>query len=385
MLKTVLAVLFAEWYAQILFLKFISNNKKEMRVLQKQLLKGNEAIGEAAIRAGCKLFFGYPITPSTEIIEYLSKHMPKAGGTVLQGEDEVASINMCYGASAVGARVMTASSSPGFSLKQEGMSYLAANQLPVVVVNINRSGPGLGGLGPNQGDYFQCVKGGGHGDYRTIVLAPSKGQEMYDYTMEAFDLADKYRTPVVILADGMLGQTMESIELKERPAVNLPDKDWAADGCRGREKRKIAMYNLTNEEGEITALRLQENIERMGENEQRWENYYAEDAEYLLVGYGTCGRVAKSAVKLAREQGIKLGLIRPITLWPFPEKAFQSLVNVKGILTVELNSGQMIEDVKLAVKCDIPVHLHNRMGGMLISENSILRKIGEIFNLEVKV
>ncbi|MBP2644175.1 MAG: padG 1 [Firmicutes bacterium] len=353
-------------------------------LMKRELLKGNEAIAEAAIRSGCKLFFGYPITPSTEIIEYLSKHMPKAGGTVLQGEDEIASINMCYGAAATGARVMTASSSPGYSLKQEGISYLAAAELPAVVVNINRNGPGLGGLGPSQGDYFQCTKGGGHGDYRVIVLAPSKGQEMYDYTMMAFDLADKYRTPVVILADGMLGQTMEPIECKERPTAELPEKDWATTGCMGRSKRKISMYNLTNEAGEEIALKLQAKFNKMKEQEQQWEDYYAEDADYLLVGYGTCGRVAKSAVQMARQQGIKVGLIRPITLWPFPEKAFSNIPKVKGILTVELNSGQMLEDVKLAVNCSVPVFSHTRLGGMLLSENSILKKIAEVFSLEVR-
>ena len=210
--------------------------------MSKELMKGNEAIAEAAIRAGCKLFFGYPITPSTEIVEYLSKHLPKAGGTVLQGEDEVASINMCYGAATTGARVMTASSSPGFSLKQEGMSYLAAAELPVVVVNVNRTGPGLGGLGPSQADYFQCTKGGGHGGYRQIVLAPSKGQELYDLTMEAFDLADMYRSPVVLLTDGFLGQMMEPVELKAKPAAVLPAKDWTVGGCQGRAKRKVASY-----------------------------------------------------------------------------------------------------------------------------------------------
>ncbi len=352
--------------------------------MKREMLKGNEAIGAAAIRSGCKLFFGYPITPSTEIIEYLAKHLPKAGGTVLQGEDEIASINMCYGAAATGARVMTASSSPGFSLKQEGISYLAAAELPVVVVNINRNGPGLGGLGPNQGDYFQCTKGGGHGDYRVIVLAPSRAQEMYDYTMSAFNLADRYRTPVVILADGMLGQTMEPVELRGQ-VTTLPEKNWAADGCLDREKRKIAMYNLTNEEGEATALRLQNKFSFIQDAEQRWENYCTEDAEYLLVGYGTCGRVAKSVVEEARRQGVKLGLIRPITLWPFPVKAFASLKQIKGILTVELNAGQMIEDVKLAVNCSVPVHLHNRLGGMLLSEQSILRKLAEVFHLEVTV
>jgi len=351
--------------------------------VNKTLIKGNEAIAEAAIRSDCKLFFGYPITPSTEIVEYLAKHLPKAGGTVLQGEDEIASIYMCYGAAATGARVMTASSSPGFSLKQEGISYLAAAELPVVIVNVNRSGPGLGGLGPSQADYFQATKGGGHGDYRMIVLAPSKGQELYDFTMEAFDLADKYRTPVLIMADGFLGQMMEPVELKDRLPVALPPKDWAADGCEGRAKRKVYSYTLTSEIGEAENLRWQAKFAIMKEAEQRWENFYTEDAEYLLVGYGTCGRIAKSVVLEGRKRGIKLGLIRPITLWPFPDKAFANLDNVKGLLTVELNAGQMIEDVKLAVTCRAPVYLHNRMGGMLPSENEILRKLGQIFHLPV--
>lgn len=354
--------------------------------MSKELLKGNEAIAEAAIRSGCRLFFGYPITPSTEVVEYLSKHMPKAGGTVLQGEDEIASINMCYGAAATGARVMTASSSPGYSLKQEGLSYLAAVELPVVVVNINRSGPGLGGLGPSQSDYFQCTKGGGHGDYRVIVLAPSKGQEMYDYTMLAFDLADKWRTPVVILSDGYLGQMMEPIELKAQPATELPPKNWAITsvGSRGK-KQNLASYTLTNEIGEAENLRWQAKFEKMRETEQRWETFHTEDAEYLIVGYGSCGRIAKSAVLNARKKGIKVGLIRPITLWPFPVKAFDNLENVKGVLTVELNAGQMIEDVKLAVNCKAPVHLCNRMGGIMPSENEVLRKLVQVFNLAVEV
>jgi 2-oxoglutarate ferredoxin oxidoreductase subunit alpha len=349
--------------------------------MTKVLIKGNEAVAEASIRSGCKLFFGYPITPSTEIVEYLAKHLPKAGGTVLQGEDEVASINMCYGAATTGARVMTASSSPGFSLKQEGLSYLAAAELPVVVVNVNRTGPGLGGLGPAQSDYFQCTKGGGHGDYRLIVLAPSKGQELYDFTMQAFDLADKYRTPVLIMSDGFLGQMMEPIELKDRVEVELPVKDWVTTGCRGRAKRKIASYSLTNEIGEANNLHWQAKFDNIRETEQRWESFCAEDAEYLLVGYGTCGRIAKSVVLAAREQGLKVGLIRPITLWPFPVKAFANLGAVKGILTVELNAGQMIEDVKLAVNCQVPVYLHNRQGGMLPSENEILNKLVKVFNL----
>lgn len=353
--------------------------------MSKKLIKGNEAIAEAAIQADCNLFFGYPITPSTEIVEYLSKHLPKAGGTVLQGEDEVASINMCYGAATTGKRVMTASSSPGFSLKQEGMSYLAANELPVVVVNVNRAGPGLGGLGPAQSDYFQCTKGGGHGDYRIIVLAPSKAQELYDFTLDAFDLADRYRTPVLLLTDGFLGQMMEPVEVKARKPVELPAKDWITDGCRGRAKRKLASYSLTNEIGESNNLHWQEKFARICATEQRWENFHADDADYLIVGYGTCGRIAKTAVLKAREQGFKVGLIRPITLWPFPVDAFKTLGNVKGMLTVELNAGQMIEDVKLAVECNVPVYLCNRLGGMMPSENEILRALNKNFSLSVEV
>lgn len=352
--------------------------------MNKVLIKGNEAIAEAAIQAGCKMFFGYPITPSTEIVEYLSKHLPKAGGKVVQGEDEVASIYMCYGAAATGTRVMTATSSPGFSLKQEGMSYLAAGELPVVVVNVNRAGPGLGGLGPAQSDYFQCTKGGGHGDYRVIVLAPSKSQELYDLTMEAFDLADQYRNPVLILADGFLGQMMEPVEIKKPVTSSLPPKDWITDGCRGREKRKIVSYSLSNEVGEANCLKWQAKYETIREQEQRWEEFHTEDAEYLLVGYGTCGRIAKSVVLNARKQGIKLGLIRPITLWPFPEKAFASYKDkIKGIVTVELNAGQMIEDVKLAVECRMPVHLCNRQGGMMPGENEILEFTAKVFDLSV--
>lgn len=352
--------------------------------MNKVLIKGNEAIGEAAIQAGCKLFFGYPITPSTEIVEYLSKHLPKAGGSVLQGEDEVASIYMCYGAASTGTRVMTATSSPGFSLKQEGMSYLAAGELPVVVVNVNRAGPGLGGLGPAQSDYFQCTKGGGHGDYRVIVLAPSKSQELYDFTMQAFDLAEKYRNPVLILADGFLGQMMEPVEIKKRVVTELPPQDWIVDGCAGREKRKIVSYSLSNEAGEANCLRWQEKYEKITEDEQRWEEFHTEDAEYLLVGYGTCGRIGKSVVLNARKQGIKLGLIRPITLWPFPEKAFVPYKDtIKGIVTIELNAGQMIEDVKLAVECKMPVHLYNRQGGMMPGENEILEFAAKVFDLSL--
>jgi 2-oxoglutarate ferredoxin oxidoreductase subunit alpha len=349
-------------------------------------MKGNEVIGEAAIRSGCRLFFGYPITPSTEVVEYLSKHLPQKGGTVLQAEDEIAAINMCYGAAATGSRVMTASSSPGISLKQEGISYSAAAELPMVIVNVNRCGPGLGGLGPAQSDYFQSTKGGGHGDYRLIVLAPSKAQELYDFTMEAFDLADKYRNPVLILSDGFLGQTMEPVILKERPEVPKVDRSWTVGGCKDREKRIVASYSLTNEIGEINNQRWEAKYKIIQQKEQRWESFYTEDAEYLLVSYGTTGRICKSTVLNAREKGIKLGLIRPITLWPFPDNAFLPHKNkVKGIITVELNTGQMIEDVKLAVACKMPVHLYRRQGGMLPTEHEILDYFQDTFDVSGEV
>ena len=350
---------------------------------EKVLLKGNEVIAEAAIRSGCHLFFGYPITPSTEVIEYLSANLTAQGGTVLQAEDEIGAINMCYGAACTGNRVMTASSSPGISLKQEGLSFSAAVELPMVIVNVNRCGPGLGGLGPAQSDYFQSVKGGGHGDYRLIVLAPSKAQELYDYTMEAFELADRYRNPVMVLTDGYLGQTMEPVVLKEKPANVEYDKSWVVDGCEGREKRILASYSLTNEIGEVNNLYWEAKYKNIQENEQRWEEFHTEDAEYLLVSYGTTGRICKSTVLNARAKGIKLGLIRPITLWPFPDNAFKPFLGtVKEIVTVELNTGQMIEDVKLAVECKMLVKLYPRQGGMLPTETEILDYIeNEIIQL----
>ncbi|HWR38516.1 MAG TPA: 3-methyl-2-oxobutanoate dehydrogenase subunit VorB [Patescibacteria group bacterium] len=352
--------------------------------MTKVLMKGNEFIAEAAIRAGCNLFFGYPITPSTEVVEYLAKHFPKAGGTVLQAECEVSAINMCCGAAAAGKRVMTASSGLGISLKQEGLSHAAANQLPIVVVNISRAGPGLGGLGASQADYFQSTKGGGHGDYRLIVLAPSRAQEMYDMTMEAFALADKHRNPVMILAEGFLGQMMEPAELKDPAPAALPAKDWTVGHSAGRAKRFIASYGLTNEQCEANCLVWEEKYRKIRETEQRWEEFHTEDAEYLLVGYGTCGRIAKSVVLKARQQGLKVGLIRPITLWPFPEKAFVPFRNkLKGVLTVELSAGQMVEDVNLALQCSVPSHFYGRQGGVLPSDNELLGQMLKAFQLKL--
>ncbi|GAB6085449.1 3-methyl-2-oxobutanoate dehydrogenase subunit VorB [Alkaliphilus crotonatoxidans] len=354
--------------------------------MEKVLLKGNEIIGEAAIRSGCKLFFGYPITPSTEIIEYLAKELPKHGGSILQAEDEIGAINMCYGAACTGTRVMTASSSPGVSLKQEGISYSAAVGLPMVIVNVNRCGPGLGGLGPAQSDYFQSTKGGGHGDYRLIVLAPSNAQELYDFTMDAFDLADQHRNPVLLLTDGFLGQTMEPVLLKEKPKAMEYDRSWVVDGCKGRKKRILASYSLTNEIGEANNLKWEAKYKNIQEKEQRWEEFNTDDADYLLVSYGTTARICKSTVLNARKKGIKLGLIRPITLWPYPEKAFAPYKEkIKGIVTVELNTGQMIEDVKLAVECKVPVHLYRRQGGMLPTEHEILDYVEATFGLAEEV
>jgi len=343
-------------------------------------MKGNEAIAEAAVKAGCRLFFGYPITPSTEIIEYMAKHLPAVNGTFVQAESEVSAINMCFGAAGAGVRVMTASSSPGFSLMQEGLSYIAANELPVVVVNVVRAGPGLGGLGPSQADYFQATKGGGHGDYRLIVLAPSTVQELVDLTREAFDLADLYRNPALIIADGILGQMMEPVVFKEPPARELPAKDWATTGAEGRPRNIVTSYSLQSEIGEANCLRWEAKYKVIADTEQRWEQYMTDDAEYLMVAYGTTARIAKAAVQMARQEGIKVGLLRPVTLWPFPVKGFKALQGqIKGYLTVELSAGQMIEDVRLAVDCCAPVHLCNRQGGMVPSPEEVLARLKEVF------
>ncbi|SHE72440.1 3-methyl-2-oxobutanoate dehydrogenase subunit VorB [Desulforamulus putei] len=348
--------------------------------MKKYLLKGNEAIAEAAVRAGCRLFFGYPITPSTEIIEYMAKHLPAVNGTFVQAESEVSAINMCFGAAGAGVRVMTASSSPGISLMQEGLSYIAANELPVVVVNIVRAGPGLGGLGPSQADYFQATKGGGHGDYRLIVLAPSTVQELVNLTQDAFDLADLYRNPVMIMADGILGQMMEPVVFQERETRQLPAKDWATTGAEGRPRNTITSYSLQNEIGEANCLRWEAKYRSIAAAEQRWEQYMTDDAAYLMVAYGTTARIAKAAVQMARKEGIKVGLLRPITLWPFPVDGFKSLQGqIKGYLSVELSAGQMIEDVRLATNCSAPVHLCNRQGGMVPAPEEVLERFKEVF------
>ena len=340
------------------------------------LMKGNEAIAEAAIRAGCRHYFGYPITPQTEIAAYMAKKMPKIGGVFLQAESEIASINMVYGAAATGMRVMTSSSSPGISLKTEGLSYIAGSDVPALVVNVQRGGPGLGGIQPSQADYFQATKGGGHGDYRMIVLAPASVQEMASLTLKGFDLADKYRMISMILADGTIGQMMEPITFEDsEPTVY--EKPWALTGTDMKRKHNIvnSLYLKADELERVNFERF-EKYKAIEENEAMWEEYMMEDAEICVVAFGIASRVAKNAVAEARNKGIKVGLIRPITLWPFPTKALREAADkVKSFISVELSMGQMIEDVRLATECKRPVSLCNRVGGMIPTPEEVLSAI----------
>ena len=345
--------------------------------MAKELWKGNEAIAEAAIRAGCDCFFGYPITPQSEVPEYMSVHLPKAGGVFVQSESEVAAINMVYGAAGAGMRAMTSSSSPGISLKQEGITYLAAAELPCVIVNVMRGGPGLGTIQPGQGDYFQATRGGGNGDYRTVVLAPSNVQETADFVQEAFDIADQYRTPVVVLADGLIGQMMEPIEWRPVPRRQLPPKDWAACGKKGRSRTNVINSLFLNpEECDALNRRLTAKYADIEKNEVRWETAFCEDAEVLITAYGTPARIALTALELLREEGVKVGLFRPVTLWPFPERALRNLADeahVKVILDVEMSStGQMLDDVRLAVEGRKPVRYLGRAGGLLPTVEEII-------------
>ncbi len=342
---------------------------------KKVLMKGNEALAEAAIRSGCRFFFGYPITPQTELAAYMAKQMPKRGGTFLQAESEVAAINMVYGAAGAGARVMTSSSSPGISLKQEGISYIAGADLPCVIINIVRGGPGLGGIQPAQSDYFQATKGGGHGDYRLLVYAPSSVQEMADLISIAFDKADQYRMPAMILGDGMLGQMMEPVAFKEPvDPASLPKKDWATTGTEMQRKKNIinSLY-LTPEALEELNDKRQKRYETIQTEEVMVEEYQTEDAELIFVAYGTIARIVMSAVNTLREQGIKAGLIRPITLWPFPSAAISKYADsAKMFLTVEMSQGQMVEDVRLAVNGKKPVYFYGRNGGMIPEQEVIV-------------
>jgi len=347
---------------------------------ERLLMKGNEVIAEAALRAGCRHYFGYPITPQTEIAHYMAKVMPDAGGTFVQAESEVAAINMVYGAAGAGARVMTSSSSPGISLKQEGISYIACARLPAVIVNIARCGPGLGGILAAQGDYFQAVKGGGHGDYNMIVLAPNSVQELYELTVEAFNLSDKYRVITMIMGDGMLGQMMEAVEFRDEENIVTCDKPWATDGSKlTRERNIITSINTNPEILEAMNNTLQETYKLIRENEPRAEIYNCDGAEIIITAFGTMSRIIKNVIADAEKEGIKIGLIRPITLWPFPDNEIKRYVDVpKAFLSVELNAGQMVQDVRLAVNGQKPVHFYGRMGGMAPTQIEILEQVKKI-------
>ncbi|MBP3441370.1 MAG: 3-methyl-2-oxobutanoate dehydrogenase subunit VorB [Clostridia bacterium] len=346
---------------------------------EKVLMKGNEAIAEAAIQAGCHHYFGYPITPQTEVAAYMAKRMPKIGGTFLQAESEVSAINMVIGVASTGKRVMTSSSSPGVSLKAEGISYLAGCDLPAVVVNVQRGGPGLGGIQPSQSDYFQSTKGGGHGDYRNIVLAPASVQEMASLTVKAFDLADKYSMVSMILADGTMGQMMEPVSL-DIGEVKTYEKPWALTGTKcEREHNIVNSLYLKPEELEVKNFERYEKYKSIEENEVMYEEYLMDDAEVCIVAFGITSRVAKNAVNEARANGVKVGMIRPITLWPFPKKVLADAAEkCKAFICVEMNMGQMIEDVELAIRCKKPVYLCNRVGGMIPTPEEVLAKINDV-------
>jgi len=345
----------------------------------KVLMKGNEAIAEAAIRSGCKHFFGYPITPQTELSAYMAKKMPKIGGVFLQAESEVAAINMVYGAAGAGARTMTSSSSPGISLKAEGISYIAGADIPCVIVDIVRGGPGLGGIQPAQSDYFQATKGGGHGDYHLIVLAPNSVQEIVSLTADAFNLSDKYRVPAMILGDGTLGQMMEPVDFDDIPAPVEGNKDWATNGTEGKRKHNIinSLY-LAPEELEVKIRERYERYDVIKETEQRYEAHDTEDADIIISSYGTTSRVVESAVKTLREEGYKVGVIRPITLWPFPVKAYKEAKNAKAFLSVEMSMGQMVEDIKLATEGRAPVYFFGRTGGIIPTPAEIVEEVKKI-------
>lgn len=348
---------------------------------EKLLMKGNEVIAEAALRAGCRHYFGYPITPQTEIAHYFAKKMPSYKGTFIQAESEIAAINMVYGAAGAGARVMTTSSSPGISLKQEGISYASCAELPAVIVNIVRCGPGLGGILPAQCDYFQAVKGGGHGDYKMVVLAPSSIQELYELTVEAFNISDRYRILTMIMGDGILGQMMEAVEFKNKENIETYDKNWAAVGTdMKREHNVITSIYIKPEVLEQHNLKLQAKYARITEKEVRVEVFNCDEADIIVAAFGTTARIVKNVIRLAEKEGIKVGLIRPITLWPFPQEAFKKYSEVpKAFLSVEMNAGQMVEDVRLSVNGKRPVYFHGRMGGMIPTQQEILDKIKEIF------
>ena len=347
----------------------------------KVLMKGNEAIAEAAIIAGCRHYFGYPITPQTEIAAYMAKRMPKIGGCFLQAESEIAAINMVYGVASAGYRVMTSSSSPGIALKSEGLSYLAGADLPSLIVNVQRGGPGLGGIQPSQSDYFQATRSGGHGDFRMLVLAPSSVQEMAEFTVKGFELADKYRMTAMILADGTMGQMMEPVSL-DFDVAPMPEKPWATTGTKmARPHNIVNSLFLSPDQLERTNFERFDRYALIEETEAMYEEYLMEDAEICIAAFGIAARVAKNAINEARAQGIKVGMIRPKTLWPFPKAPFRAAADrVKAMISVELSMGQMIEDVRLATECRVPVTLCNRVGGMIPAPEQILAAIKEAAN-----
>lgn len=344
--------------------------------MAREMLKGNVAIAEAAVRAGCEAYFGYPITPQTELLEYMSSRMGELGRVFLQAESEVAAINMVYGAACAGVQVMTSSSSPGVSLMQEGLSYIAGSEMPCVVVDVMRGGPGLGNILPSQADYFQVTKSAGHGDFHPIVLAPASVQEAIDFTMLGFELARKYRHLVILAADGQIGQMMEPAELPPMQPYPLPRPEWAVTGAKGRDKNIVTSLYLVAEAEEAFNLRLQERLAVIRAVEQRSDEFATDDAELLVIGYGTAGRIAMSAVQMAREKGLKVGLFRPQTLYPFPEKRLVELAEqVDMCLVIEMNAGQMVEDVRLAVNGAVPVEFYGRMGGIIPMPDELLSVI----------
>jgi 2-oxoglutarate ferredoxin oxidoreductase subunit alpha len=345
----------------------------------KVLMKGNEAIAEAAIRAGCDAYFGYPITPQTEVLEYMSRRMPELGRAFVQAESELGAISMVYGAACTGARVMTTTSSPGYSLMQESISYLAMSFVPCVIVNIMRGGPGLGNIQPAQGDYFQMTKGGGHGDYSLIVLAPSTVQETVNLIVGAFDLADKYRQPVTVIADGMVGQIMEPVEFPEMAEPERPERPWALTGAKGREKNVITSLFLGAQNLERENIRLQKIVEEIKANEVRYAEYMMDGAEIVVVAYGTAGRIVQTAVKKARAEGIPVGLFRPISMFPFPYERLDEIANsARQFLVVELSAGQMIEDVRLATRCRLPISFFGKLGGVVPLPGDVLDEIKKL-------
>lgn len=342
------------------------------------MMKGNEAIAEAALRAGCRYYFGYPITPQTEIMECLARRLPEVGGTFLQAESELAAVNMVYGAAGAGARVMTSSSGPGISLKQEGISFLACAELPCLIVNVMRGGPGLGTIQASQADYFQATRGGGHGDYRVPVLAPASVQEMADLTFLAFDLAERYRTPVMLLSDGVMGQMMEPVQLPAEKTGCFAQKPWVTDGCRGRARRLIKTLSLDPRELESHNHHLQAKYAEIAARETRFEGYRLEGADLLIVAFGICGRVGRTAVDNLRERGLAVGLFRPVTLWPFPVASLRSVAaGMRRVLTVELSAGQMVEDVRLALP-GREIDFYGRMGGVVISASELEAEVQRI-------